>query len=165
VQQHARALVQVWVNLGSIHLARDEPDEAARMYAAALSRFYSNQDPKILLWLARAQYDMKRVAAAKRTLLKALHICPHDVALLFNAALCMQQFASWVRAAFVPRRSANMPALCTGKSAAGAVTEVCRHITDCQLAAVMLQWRHHTHSRRCRADPEARARPGGRAVA
>ena len=87
----------MWVNLGSVHLACNEPDEAARMYAAALSKFYSNQESRVLLYLARAQYDQKRVAAAKRTLLKALHICPRDHTLLFNAALTMQQFASSVR--------------------------------------------------------------------
>lgn len=38
-----------------------------------------------------------QVRAAKRTLLKALHICPHDQKLLFNAAYCMQTFASKVR--------------------------------------------------------------------
>lgn len=38
-----------------------------------------------------------QVRAAKRTLLKALHICPQDQRLLFNAAYCMQTFASKVR--------------------------------------------------------------------
>jgi hypothetical protein len=66
------------------------------MYSAALNKFHNNQDARILLWLARAQYDLKQVSAAKRTLLKALHICPHDHTLLFNAALSMQQFASTV---------------------------------------------------------------------
>jgi hypothetical protein len=88
--------LQVWVNLGSVHLACNEPDEAARMYSAALSKFYNNKDAKILLWLARAQYDLKRIGAAKHTLLKAMHICPWDFSLLFNTALTMQQFASSV---------------------------------------------------------------------
>jgi RNA polymerase-associated protein CTR9 len=68
------------------------------MYAAALSKFFNNKDAKILLWLARAQYDRKQVRAAKQTLLKAMHICPWDFSLLFNAALTMQQYASSVRA-------------------------------------------------------------------
>jgi Tfp pilus assembly protein PilF len=90
--------VQVWVNLGAMFLARQEPDEAQRMFSAALQRFYNKQDHEVLLYLARAQYDMKDVKSAKRTLLKALHICPQDQRLLFNAGVCMQNYVSQVRA-------------------------------------------------------------------
>lgn len=89
--------LQVWVNLGSLHLARNEAEEAARMYDAALNRFYGKKDSKVLLWLARAYYDNKDIKKSKMALLKAVHLFPHVQSLLFNLALTMQQAAALVR--------------------------------------------------------------------
>jgi hypothetical protein len=89
--------LQVWVNLGSLHLARGEANDAARMYAAALSRFYQNKDPKVSVWVARAYYDAKDAKACKRALLKAIHSFPDDQALHFNLAVTMQHSAQEVR--------------------------------------------------------------------
>jgi RNA polymerase-associated protein CTR9 len=85
------------VNLGSLHLARGEANDAARMYAAALTRFYGNKDPKVSVWMARAHYDALDHANCKRALLKAIHSFPDDQALHFNLALTMQHSASAVR--------------------------------------------------------------------
>eukprot|EP00892_Ulva_mutabilis_P003021 jgi/Ulvmu1/1271/UM109_0069.1 len=86
----------VWVNLGSLHLARNEAEEAARMYDAALNRFYGKKDSKVLLWLARAYYDNKDIKKSKMALLRAVHLFPHVQSLLFNLALTMQQAAAIV---------------------------------------------------------------------
>lgn len=89
--------MQVWVNLGSLHLARGEANDAARMYAAALNRFYRNKDPKVSVWVARAYYDAKDDKNCKRALLKAIHAFPDDQALYFNLAVTMQHSANSVR--------------------------------------------------------------------
>jgi tetratricopeptide (TPR) repeat protein len=91
----------VWVNLGSIQLARGKPAEAVTMYEKALAHFYNNKDAKVLLWLARALYDQKLIPQSKRALLKAVHICPHDHSLLFNTAVTLQGAAD-VCARFEP---------------------------------------------------------------
>jgi RNA polymerase-associated protein CTR9 len=88
---------QVWVNLGSLHLARGEATDASRMYTAALSRFFGNKDPKVSVWLARAYYDAKDNKSCKRALLKAIHLFPDDQALYFNLAVTMQHAANTVR--------------------------------------------------------------------
>lgn len=85
------------MNLGSLHLARNEAEEAARMYDAALNRFYGKKDSKVLLWLARAYYDNKDIKKSKMALLRAVHLFPHVQSLLFNLALTMQQAAALVR--------------------------------------------------------------------
>lgn len=85
------------MNLGSLHLARGEPHDAARMYTAALTRFYRNKDPKVSVWLARAYYDAHDNKSCKRALLKAIHSFPDDQALYFNLALTMQHDANAVR--------------------------------------------------------------------
>lgn len=95
LQRHV--CIQVWVNLGSLHLARNEAEEAARMYDAALNRFYGKKDSKVLLWLARAYYDNKDIKKSKMALLRAVHLFPHVQSLLFNLALTMQQAAALVR--------------------------------------------------------------------
>lgn len=88
--------LQVWVNLGSLHLARGEANDAARMYTAALTRFFRNKDPKVSVWLARAYYDAHDSKNCKRALLKAIHSFPDDQALYFNLALTMQHASSTV---------------------------------------------------------------------
>lgn len=108
--KHCAISLQVWVNLGSTHLARGELEDAVRMYSAALSKFRGHKDAKLLLYLARAQYTQGHITTAKRTLLKALHSVPTDVTMLFNAALCMQQYASKARAAALLRWQARASA-------------------------------------------------------
>lgn len=97
-RNHQRLVrAQVWVNLGIMYLAIGQSAEAARMFSTALSKFYNNKEKTVLLYLARALYDQGKNHEAKRTLLKALHLVPNDHQLLFNVALCMQNYAVAVR--------------------------------------------------------------------
>lgn len=46
---------------------------------------------QVLLYLAKAHYDARRMIEARRALQRALHVTPGDTTLLFNLAFTLQQ--------------------------------------------------------------------------
>jgi hypothetical protein len=73
------------------------------MYKSVLTAFNRAPSSQLLLWTARALFDSKDYPAAKRMLLRAVHVCPHDPALLFDAALVMQENSTTVCASAAGR--------------------------------------------------------------
>lgn len=85
-------LPEVLVNLGHIHLSRQEYPDAIKLYSNA-SRWHHHRDAKILLYLARAHYDADDLVAARQALLRAIHLAPSDHRLRFNLGVTLQEHA------------------------------------------------------------------------
>eukprot|EP00877_Chromochloris_zofingiensis_P002087 jgi/Chrzof1/1187/Cz01g43270.t1 len=98
-------LPDVWINLANLYLAKQNYASAIQMYLNA-SKVYNNKNSKVLLYLARAYYDDNNLMAAKRTLLKAVHVVPQDFTLRFNVALTMQE---WSQRIYGKARPENDP--------------------------------------------------------
>ncbi|TFY82402.1 hypothetical protein EWM64_g1614 [Hericium alpestre] len=90
----------VYVNMGHCYYARDEFDRAIESYETASNRYYSGKDASVLMCLCRSWYakaNKDQSFSAMNTALgyaqKALHIEPHDKAVLYNIAMIQQKAA------------------------------------------------------------------------
>jgi len=80
------------VNLAGVQLGLQQPKAAVATFLQACKKNPSLQlDPRLLLYLSKAQYESDQVGPALKTIAKALHIAPGDHRLRFNAAYLMQQ--------------------------------------------------------------------------
>ena len=80
------------VNLACVQLGLKQSKASEATFKQALKKHPSLQlDPRLLLYLAKAQYECDEVEVARNTIAKALHIAPTDHRLRFNAAYLMQQ--------------------------------------------------------------------------
>jgi RNA polymerase-associated protein CTR9 len=80
------------VNLAGVQLGLKQPKAAEATFQQACKKNPSLKlDPRLLLYLAKAQYESDQVNEAIKTVSKALHIAPGDHRLRFNAAYLMQQ--------------------------------------------------------------------------
>lgn len=80
------------VNLAAVLLGLQQPQAAETTFLQACKKNRNLQlDPRLLLYLAKAQYEGDQVDHAIKTVAKALHIAPGDHRLRFNAAYLMQQ--------------------------------------------------------------------------
>jgi RNA polymerase-associated protein CTR9 len=80
------------VNLAGVLLGLQQPKAAEATFLQACKKNRNLQlDPRLLLYLAKAQYESDQVDHAIKTVAKALHIAPGDHRLRFNAAYLMQQ--------------------------------------------------------------------------
>lgn len=86
-------LPDVWVNLANVYAGLRQFGAAEKTYINAMKRFPEARDPRMQLYLARAQYEGGNGPAALRTLQKTLHASPSDPRLLFNIAYVLQQLA------------------------------------------------------------------------
>ncbi|KAF6252058.1 hypothetical protein COO60DRAFT_560958 [Scenedesmus sp. NREL 46B-D3] len=85
-------LPEMYVNLGNLWLARQQYNDALIMYEHA-SKLHNHKNAQVLLYMARAQHDSGDHLAAKRALLKALHLAPSDIKIRFNLAFVLQEWA------------------------------------------------------------------------
>ncbi|CDZ96575.1 TPR-containing nuclear phosphoprotein that regulates K() uptake [Phaffia rhodozyma] len=90
----------VYINMGHCYFANDEFERAIESYETGLQRFYNGVHSPILLYLARTWYakanregNFSAMQIALRYLQKAVHIQPHDKAILFNVAMIEQKAA------------------------------------------------------------------------
>ncbi|KAF9647341.1 RNA polymerase II-associated protein [Thelephora ganbajun] len=90
----------VYVNMGHCYFAREEYDRAIESYETASSRFYNGQNGSLLMCLCRSHYakatkdqSYAEMNLALQCAQKALHIAPHDKAVLYNIAMMMQKAA------------------------------------------------------------------------
>ena len=80
------------VNLACVQLGLKQSKASEATFKQALKKHSSLQlDPRLLLYLAKAQYECDEIEAARTTIAKALHLAPTDHRLRFNAAYLMQQ--------------------------------------------------------------------------
>jgi len=82
-----------WINLASVYMGLGQFGAAEQTYQNAIRRFSDPRDPRVLLYLAKAQHDGGNTNMAARTLCRALHLAPSDPRLRFNLAYLMQQQA------------------------------------------------------------------------
>ncbi|KAL7417075.1 hypothetical protein BDY24DRAFT_357824 [Mrakia frigida] len=102
----------VYVNMGHCYFATDEFERAIESYETALQRFYDGVHAPTLLYLARMWYtkankegNFSAMRFALRYAQKAMHIQPHDKAILFNVAMIQQKAAEMLVALPVEKRS------------------------------------------------------------
>lgn len=80
------------VNLAGVQLGLRQPKAAEATFLQACKKNPSLQlDPRLLLYLSKAQYESDQIEHALKTISKALHVAPGDHRLRFNAAYLMQQ--------------------------------------------------------------------------
>jgi RNA polymerase-associated protein CTR9 len=87
------AMPHAGANLASACLGLGQHEAAAQAYASALQRHHRNHEPRLMLYLAKAQHGARRPADALRTLCRAAHLAPADPRLRFNMAYVMQEAA------------------------------------------------------------------------
>jgi len=81
------------INLAHINMAQGRYGDAIVLYQNCLKKYHNNKDPTLLLYLAKAYHEDKRHQECRQTLLKAIHLSPHDKALWFNLAYSYEQNA------------------------------------------------------------------------
>ena len=64
------------------------------MYENCLKKFFKHPNVQVLQYLARAYFKARKLKDAKRMLLKARRVAPHDTVILYNIALILQKLAS-----------------------------------------------------------------------
>ena len=62
-------------------------------YESTSKKFFAHRDTTVLSYLARAYYEAGRLAEAKSTLMRALHLKPTNQATQYNLALTHMQAA------------------------------------------------------------------------
>jgi len=79
-----------WINLAHICLLQGHFQNAITYYKHIITKLCINQS-KLMVCLARAYYECDRLFECKQVLLKALHISPSDVLVLYNLALVQKE--------------------------------------------------------------------------
>lgn len=80
------------VNLANVQLGLKQSKAAEATFKQAMKKHPLLQlDPRLLLYLARAQYESNNGEEAIKTVARALHLAPADHRLRFNAAYLLQQ--------------------------------------------------------------------------
>lgn len=92
----------VWINIAHIYVEQRQYASAVQMYENCLKKFYNNSNTEILLYIARALFKANKLTDCKKVLLRARHICPYDLVILFNLAKVLKTLA---RQIFEDRKS------------------------------------------------------------
>lgn len=92
----------VWINIAHIYVEQKQYVPAVQMYENCHKKFYNNSNTDILSYIARALFKANKLHECKKTLLKARHIKPHDLGILFNLARVLKALA---RQVFEDRKS------------------------------------------------------------
>lgn len=80
------------INLACVQLGLKQAKAAEATFKQAMKKHPSlHLNPRLLLYLAKAEYEADEVKEAIKTVSKALHIAPTDHRLRFNVAYLMQQ--------------------------------------------------------------------------
>ncbi|KAI0688182.1 RNA polymerase II-associated protein [Cytidiella melzeri] len=90
----------VYANMGHCYYLSDEYDRAIESYETASRKFYHHQNVSVLLCLCRSWYakatkdqSFSAMKSALRYAQAALHLHPHDKAILYNIAMIEQKAA------------------------------------------------------------------------
>ena len=90
-------LPDVWVNLAGVYLGLKKYTAAVQTYEKAMRRFPEiRDDPRVQLYLAKAQHEGGKSEAAIRTLSRTIHVAPKDPRLRYNLAVVLVQYADQV---------------------------------------------------------------------
>ena len=84
----------MWLNIAHIYVEQKQYISAIQMYENCLKKFFKHPNVQVLQYLARAYFKARKLKDAKRTLLKARRVAPHDTVILYNIALILQKLAS-----------------------------------------------------------------------
>ena len=94
VREATADFCDVWLNIAHIYVEQNQFVSAIQMYENCLKKFYKYNSVEVLLYLARAYAKNGKLREAKKTLLKARRVAPHDSVILYNIALILQRLAS-----------------------------------------------------------------------
>lgn len=83
----------VWINIAHIYVEQKQYVAAVQMYENCLKKFYNNSNTEILSYIARALFKANKLTECKKVLLRARHICPYDLIILFNLAKVLKTLA------------------------------------------------------------------------
>lgn len=83
----------VWVNIAHIYVEQKQYAAAVLMYENCSKKFYNNSNTEILLYIARALFKANKLEDCKKVLLRARHLCPYDLVILFNLARVLKTLA------------------------------------------------------------------------
>lgn len=92
----------VWINIAHIYVEQRQYVAAVQMYENCLKKFYNNSNTEILSYMARALFKANKLAECKKVLVRARHIAPYDLVILFNLAKVLKTLA---RQIFEDRKS------------------------------------------------------------
>ncbi|KIP06107.1 hypothetical protein PHLGIDRAFT_107356 [Phlebiopsis gigantea 11061_1 CR5-6] len=102
----------VYSNMGHCYYAGDEFDRAIESYETASKKFYDNHNVGVLLCLCRAWYakankdqSFTSMGTALKYAQQALHLHPHDKAIVYNIAMIEQKAAEMLLSVKPAKRS------------------------------------------------------------
>eukprot|EP01104_Vermistella_antarctica_P010352 TRINITY_DN2757_c1_g2_i1.p1 TRINITY_DN2757_c1_g2~~TRINITY_DN2757_c1_g2_i1.p1 ORF type:complete len:1070 (+),score=325.80 TRINITY_DN2757_c1_g2_i1:164-3373(+) len=87
VLEARRDMPDVLVNLAHIYLGTGATSKAIQTYLLCSNKYYNNQNVDILLFLARAYYDMGSYLLCKKTLKRAIRVRPNYMTLWYDLSL------------------------------------------------------------------------------
>jgi RNA polymerase-associated protein CTR9 len=102
VREATAEFPDVWINIAHIYVEQKQYAAAVQMYENCLKKFFNNSNTEILLYIARALFKANKMLECKKVLLRARHICPYDLVILFNLAKLLKTLA---RQVFEDRKS------------------------------------------------------------
>lgn len=93
VREATADFYDVWLNIAHIYVEQKQYISAIQMYENCLKKFFKHHNVEVMQYLARAYFRAGKLNEAKKVLLKARRVAPHDTVLLFNIALVLQRLA------------------------------------------------------------------------
>lgn len=86
----------VWINIAHIYVEQRQYVAAVQMYENCLKKFYNDSNTDIMSYIARALFKANKLADCKRILLRARHIAPYDLTILYNLAKVLKTLAKQI---------------------------------------------------------------------
>lgn len=78
VREATADFCDVWLNIAHVYVEQKQYISAVQMYENCMKKFYRYHNVEVMQYLARAYLRANRLREARRVLLKAIHIAPHD---------------------------------------------------------------------------------------
>ncbi len=86
----------VWLNIAHILVEQRQYIRAIQMYENCSKKFFKHTNTELLNYLIRALYKANKLVECKQVLMKARHISPEDIILMYNLALVQQKLSKQV---------------------------------------------------------------------
>eukprot|EP01133_Synstelium_polycarpum_P017178 gene17178-20466_t len=94
LRESSADVLSITLNLAHVYMQRGIFDGAIKLYDGCLKKCTQTKDLEMVyLYLSKAYYEARRYLECKQTLKKALHMSPGNMALWYNFALAIEQYA------------------------------------------------------------------------
>ena len=96
VREATAEFSDVWLNIAHILVEQKQYIRAIQMYENCAKKFCKQPNAEIMLYLARALSKAGKLAECKQMLLRARHVSPEDINLVYNLALVQRKLSKQI---------------------------------------------------------------------